>query len=182
MNNHQLESILHPILGDAFGGVWPSDVLPERPKHRPMFYVFNNHPQNREGEHWIGIVVEAEEGKVSFFDSYGYPPNFSYYPKEFMQFLSQNGHDIRYNTKQVQDSLSSTCGAHVIFFLCHRFKGLSFQETMRLFSDNLQKNDELVTKFVKKYRKCISRPNVGKTATQNACSLKLFNDCHNCLK
>lgn len=180
MNNHQIEHILRPLLGDAFGGVYPSDMIPQI-NRRPTFLVVNTHDRNREGEHWIAIIIEAEDNNVSFFDSFGNPPNFVHYPRSFVKILSQYGTEIRYNRNQVQDELSSTCGAHVIFFLSQRFKGLSFPEVMRLYSDNLKKNDVLVTSFVKKYKKCINRLRADRLNTQNACSLKLFNDCYNCM-
>lgn len=178
MNSQQIESILSPILGDSFGGVWPSDLLPSKVDKRPCYLVVNNHDQTREGEHWLGIIIEGEQEKSSFFDSYGHGPDYMYYPESFMTFLSRNSREICHNKLQVQDDNSSTCGAHVIFFLCQRFKGLSFQEVMRLYSDNLKKNDILVSKFVKKYAKCISRVKRGKMCSQKSCTLKLFNDCH----
>ena len=139
MNNLQLESILRPLLGESFGGVWPSDLLPIRVDKRPCYLVVNTHDQTREGEHWVGMIIEAEQGKSSFFDSYGHAPDFAFYPKSFTTFLTRNSDEIRYNKLQVQDDYSSACGAHVIFFLCQRFKGLSFQEVMRLYSADLKK-------------------------------------------
>ena len=143
MNNHQLKSILRPILGEAFGGVWPCDLLPYKIAKRPCYIVVNTHDQNREGEHWVGMIIEAEQGRASFFDSYGHPPDCQLYPPEFIRFLTKNSREIRYNTQQVQDDFSATCGAHVIYHLCQRFKGLSFQEAMRLYSDNLKKKTML---------------------------------------
>ena len=81
MNNHQIESILQPLLGVNFGGVWPSDLIPKITR-RPTFLVINTHDQKREGEHWVAIIIEAEEDAVSFFDSFGNPPNFAHYPNQ----------------------------------------------------------------------------------------------------
>ena len=183
MNSLQIKSILRPILGESFGGVFASDLLPSKIDKRPCYLVVNTHDHNREGEHWVGMIVEDEgDGRSNFFDSYGHEPDFLFYPEFFINFLSANSSEIRYNKLQVQDDDSSACGAHVIFFLCQRFKGLSFQEVMRLYSDNLKKNDDYVTKFVKKCAKCVSGVKTAKTSNQKACTLKLFKECYECSK
>ena len=182
MDSDQIAAILTPLLGDVFGGVWPCDRLPSDIDKRPLYLVVNTDPHDKPGQHWIGIILEAEKGVASFFDSYGYPPDAVFYPKSFKAFIARNAYEIRYNRHQVQDDFSSFCGGHVIFYLCHRFKGLSYQETMRLYSDDLRKNDILVTRFVKKFRKCISRLRSAGDYKQNTCSLKLFNECHDCVK
>lgn len=182
MNNFQIDFILHSVMGSTFGGVWPCDLLPSKIDKRPLYLVVNTDPKDKQGQHWVGIILEAEDGTASFFDSYGHGPNADFYPKHFNRFLSRNALEIRYNRRQVQDHFSSTCGAHVIFFLCQRFKGLSFQEAMRLYSDNLRKNDNMVTRYVKRFRNSIRCLRSDNTYTQNSSSLKLFNECHDCVK
>lgn len=157
--------------------MWPSDLLPTKIDKRPCYLVVNTHDQNREGEHWVGIIIEREAGKSSFFDSYGHGPDYIFYPESFITFLSRNSCETCYNKLQVQDFHSTTCVPHVVFFLCQRFKGLSFQEVMKMYSDNLKHNDAMVIKFIKKYASCISHAG-SKMCNQKACSLKLFNDCH----
>lgn len=178
MNTLQLESILRPILGPSFAGVFPCDLLPYKIDKRPCYLVANTHDQTREGEHWVGMIIESEPEKSSFFDSYGHDPDFVYYPRSFVDFLARNSIEVTFSKRQVQDFFSTSCGPHVIFYLCQRFKGLSFQEVMRLYSDNLKSNDALVNKFVKKCAKCISYVKSGNMCNQKSCSLKLFHDCH----
>ena len=132
MYSHRIEAVLAPLLGSVFGGCWPSDMLPtEKITTRPIYYVVNTHDQSREGEHWIAIMIERETDRASFFDSFGLGPDYPHYPKSFMKFLSLNASEILYNRNQVQDVSSSSCGAHAIFVLCQRHKGISFNETIK---------------------------------------------------
>ena len=183
MNNHQIDSILRHILGESFGGVFASDLLPSKIDKRPCFLVVNTHDHTREGEHWVGIILEdGEDRRSNFFDSYGHEPDFLFYPDFFINFLTANSSEIRYNKLPVQDNDSAACGAHVIFFLCQRFKGFSFQEVMRMYSDNFKKNDAYVTKFVKTCAKCVLDVKTAKSSSQKACTLKLFKNCYECSK
>lgn len=112
-------------MGNSFGGVFASDLLPTKIDNRPCYLVLNTQDHTREGEHWVVMIIEdGEEGRSNFFDSYGHEPDFLFYPGFFINFLSANSGEIRYNKLQVQDDDSAACGAQVIFFLCQRFKGL----------------------------------------------------------
>ena len=58
MNNHQLESLLRHLLGDAFCGVWASDQLPllEQTFRLPAYMIVNTHPGHEPGEHWLASL------------------------------------------------------------------------------------------------------------------------------
>lgn len=179
MNTVQLETILKHILGQDFCGVYAADQLPGQIVHRPCYIVANTDDSHQAGEHWVGIVC-LEDEKCIFFDSYGYGPDFNYYPASFMRFLTSVSNEIQYNTRQVQHPLASTCGPHVIYFFAQKKMGLSLPEIMRKYSNDLKKNDSLVSKYAKKYVSRVStRRHTYRTACrQKACTLKLFNDCH----
>jgi hypothetical protein len=114
-----------------------------------------------------------------FFDSYGFPPGFSNFPKSIKEFLTKNGSKIYYNIKQVQDTLSTTCGQHCVFYLCQRARGVSFEDVMSLYKDDLRSNGKVVACFVRKYQKC-SNVYPLRTCNQGVCSRQMFQECHKC--
>lgn len=79
---------MHHLLGDAFCGVWASDQLPSlmHAFRLPAYMIVNIHPSHEPGEHWLAITLD-EDGSAIFFDLFGLPPDFVYYPKAILQFL-----------------------------------------------------------------------------------------------
>ena len=93
-DNHQLENILHRVLGDTFCGVWASDQLAllTRECQTPSYFIVNTHPSHLPGEHWLALTLE-EAVSASFFDYFGFPPDF------FQgDFLGVSGKPFRENT------------------------------------------------------------------------------------
>ena len=121
MDNRQLEHLLHRLLGDVFCGVWASDQLPLlRSEFRaPGYFIVNTHPSHLPGEHWLSLTLE-QDGSTTFFDSYGFPPNFPHYPSTILEFLESRAEKILYHDRQLQHPLSVVCGQHCVFYLCHR--------------------------------------------------------------
>lgn len=182
MNTQELEGLMSRLIGKQFCGVLACDELPmEKWKVRPAMFIVNTHPKNMPGEHWLAVTLEEEGGrKIStFFDSYGFPPGFSHFPKSIKEFLTKNGSKIYYNIKQVQDTLSTTCGQHCVFYLCQRARGVSFEDVMSLYKDDLRSNDKVVACFVRKYQKC-SNVYPLRTCNQGVCSRQMFQECHKC--
>ena len=118
MDNHQLENILHRVLGDTFCGMWASDQLAllTREFQTPSYFIVNTHPSHLPGEHWLALTLE-EDGSASFFDSFGFPPDFSHYPSSILEFLENCAEKILYHKRQLQHPLSMVCGQHCVFFI-----------------------------------------------------------------
>lgn len=174
MNNQQLEKLLTSVTGDVFCGVWASDHLPLLTQHFPLpaYFIVNTHPGHRPGEHWLALTLE-KDGTATFFDSYGFPPDFHYYPSSILQFLKKRADKILYHDRQIQHPLSVACGHHCVFYLSHRFRGLSFDQVLSLYSEDAIKNDRKATALVKKFR-CISGRGGARFCHHASCSMESF--------
>lgn len=151
MDTLQLTSVLskNPYTKKTFRGVFPSDWLPKQRLHRrPVGLVVNTHPHNLPGEHWLAIYLTAD-GRGEFFDSYGHDPSSPLFLKSIVKFLRKNANETIFQTRQLQASDSVVCGHHCIFFLQLRNMGLSFEQILELYSDDLAQNDLMVEQFVK---------------------------------
>ena len=184
MKSHQLESLLHDLLGDMFCGVWASDQLHylTRSFQPPAYFIVNTHPAHLPGEHWLALTLEKED-TATFFDSFGFSPDHAFYPPEILAFLRHRSKRILFPTKQLQHPLSFACGHHCVFYLYQRAKGLSLEQIFNLYSDGEEgtENDDLVMEFVRSYQHCIRNHSCG-SSQDGACSLQMFRDCCDVLK
>lgn len=173
MDNHQLEHLLHRLLGNVFCGVWASDQLPllTFDFQAPAYFIVNTHPSHLPGEHWLSLTLE-EDGSATFFDSYGFPPDFPHYPSTILEFLENRSEKIFYHDRQLQHPLSIVCGQHCVFYLCHRACGLSYKEILSLYHDDVFKNDRRVSHFVNHYQRCVTQHQHGQN--HRSCSLEMF--------
>lgn len=169
-----------------FGGVVACDELPQRilKNNQPIAFIINTDPKTLPGQHWLAVFI-TEKRSGEFFDSYGNPPDYKYFPKSIYRFLQRNCVKISYNTRQVQDLFSTTCGQHCLFFLLQRCKGNSFTDIIHsMYSDDLRKNDVLVSRFVKKlphHHHPRNVKHVFKCTVQCVCSGEMFfKKCHSC--
>lgn len=172
MDNLQLEHILHRALGDVFCGVWASDQLAflRRDFKPPAYFIVNTHPSHLRGEHWLALTLE-KDGSSTFFDSYGFPPDFAHYPSVISEFLEGRSDKILYHDRQLQHPMSVVCGQHCIFYLCHKAQGLSVGKILSLYYNDVFKNDDMVSDFLK--GRCPARSRRGHHV---ACSLQKFKD------
>lgn len=147
---------MHNLLGDVFCGVWSSDHLSllNSTFKPPAYFIVNTHPSHMPGEHWLALTLE-KDGKATFFDSYGLPPDFDHFPKTILQFLKERSQGIKYHNMQLQHHLSAVCGHHCVYYLSHRACGLSFEQMLSLYDQDVIKNDLMVYDYVKKYQHCI---------------------------
>ena len=178
MNNHELESLMHHLLGDLFYGVWASDHLPllKRTYRGPAYFIVNTHPSHMPGEHWLALTLE-ENNQATFFDSYGFPPDFDFYPSSIVSFLKDRSSKILYHNRQLQNTLSLVCGHHCVYYLCHKACGLSVHEILATYGDDVYNNDVMVFDFVKKYQRCIKK-RASCSFNHGTCSLQMFKDCY----
>ena len=159
----------------GFGGVWPSDQLSHLSFTPPAYLIVNTHPSSKPGEHWLALSIERDS--ATFFDSFGFPPDFQHYPPSIVNFLERHSNKILYHQRQLQDVLSTTCGQHCVFYLCHRACGLSFENVLSLYHD-VTSNDVMVSNFVRKNH----RMNIRKANCfyHTVCSFEMFKGCHQC--
>lgn len=181
MNNHQLESIMRLLVGDSFFGVYAEDellALLKRSFKRPTYMIINTDPRNKPGTHWLAISLD-EDGDASFYDSFGFPPDYLFYPKSIVTFLKKHAKRVSFHQRQLQATLSTVCGQHCIFFLANKSHGKSYEDVLALYSSDQIKNDSMVSYFVKRFIRCVLICNAS-NFNQTSCSLKAFNDCHLC--
>lgn len=146
MDTVELTRILSsdPYAKKLFLGVRASNHLPSELSRAPACLVANTDPSWRSGSHWLAIYCD-ENGMLEFFDSYGQDP------KKYdliYDFLSRNAVSWKMNRRQLQGSLSSTCGQFCLYFLLWRCRGVGFEKILRSFDSSVDTNDVLVTTFV----------------------------------
>lgn len=176
MNNHELERVLRRMLGSVFCGVWASDQLSclTRSFPLPAYFIVNTHKGDQPGEHWLALTLE-EDGSGTFFDSYGFPPDFHYYPRSILRFLEQRVDKIVYHNRQFQHPLSTACGQHCVFYLYHRACGMSFSQTLSLYGKNVMKNDVKASALTKQFQGCTRyRVRSTRVCDHGCCSLGAF--------
>ena len=101
------------VLLPTFGGVFPSDQLPQH-QTQPVTYIFNSDPSHQPGEHWM--AYSQEDGCCDFYDSYGMPPD--RYPA-IHSWLTQAPFKVNHMTRRIQGP-SAVCGAYCFYFLKER--------------------------------------------------------------
>lgn len=144
MDSLQIKNIMKYHIGQSFIGVFPRNRLPEI-RTWPSSLICNTDPDTSIGQHWIAIYLD-EDGKGEYFDSYGLPP----LHHDFINFLNDVTTEWTWNAKQLQDRRSLVCGQHCIFYLVHRYLGLTMSEIQYLFSNNYYENDAVVKHYVDK--------------------------------
>lgn len=138
MNTTEIEDILTRL--PIHTGVFAAD---ERPacKALPAAYVFNLDSSTSSGTHWVAVFL-SRRGCAEYLDSFGRPPT-----KQLKDYLSK--YVMVYNDKVIQDPFSTSCGAHCISFLFHRYYGIKLKDYVKRFSSSdLSKNDKMVEKFL----------------------------------
>ena len=145
MNTLEIEDLLcrDPLVRPLFGGVFPSDRLPDRIPHGKRLYIANTDPAKGEGQHWIAFFFQSN-GECIYFDSYGLPPQIP----SFVKFINKNAVQWRFNSQRLQDVKSVVCGHYCIFFAYHMARGMSLAQITGNFTKRLSFNDRLVKAFV----------------------------------
>ena len=76
MDTNEIKSILetNEATSDVLLNVYVADQLPKKRIERDRWLlVANCCPSNYRGEHWVAVY--SENGKLEFFDSFGFPPD-----------------------------------------------------------------------------------------------------------
>ena len=110
--------------------------------------VFNTHPHNKSGEHWISMYIDCIGKNIDypciyFFDSVGSPP-----PKEIKEFIDDTRNNSNINFSYIENDKkhqhgNTECGVYSLHFLTYMINDGDFMEYI-----TNKRND----KFMEKYR------------------------------
>ena len=113
--------------------------------------IFNTHPHDKPGEHWISLFVNINTGKIFFFDSAGQP-----IPKQINKFvdnIKEQGlklnppiyfqFDQNYPTEHQYKN--TECGVYSLFFIVHMLEDK--------ITGNYLKTHVLKDEYMQKFRK-----------------------------
>ena len=162
MNTLQLSAIMTKVSKNShFLGVLACDQLPLDPLQiLPVAVIINTHSSDMAGEHWLAVYI-TPTGTGRFFDSFGNKPNCKLFPKSIYSFLRTNCSNLQFSNRQVQDQTAITYGEHCVFFLYYMLSGLNYNDVMVKYSDDLSRNDNMVSAFVKKLQPCKCSSNMS---------------------
>ena len=123
-------------------GVFAADRLPTNIKRYPFWFISNNQPANKNGEHWL-LFYGASPSTLEYFDSLGRA-----IPAIFTRFVC-NFQNILRNEFAVQSQFTAHCGAHCLYVAWHRCRGRTMCDILRTYSrTDRQLNDSRVKEFV----------------------------------
>ena len=143
MNELEIHAALSrdAYVSGLFRGVYAYDELPPRENVRlPAILVVNTGSRGSRGIHWVVYYISHD--KQQFFDSLGNKPG--KYHREMEEFIRRYSSQYEYNCMRLQHPGSDLCGDYCLIFARLRAEGISFQDMIGLFSDNLQHNDSMV--------------------------------------
>ncbi|GFY51828.1 uncharacterized protein TNIN_203051 [Trichonephila inaurata madagascariensis] len=101
----------------TFGGVFASDMLPEKRGHYRSFIV-NTDSSMSTGQHWQAMYFDNNQTCISFC-SYG-----TYPIGKIKKFIDQNSARLEWNFKVLQHPRTMSCGLFCLYFLWHVHRGL----------------------------------------------------------
>ena len=132
------------ILKRNLAGILPRNyTIRKKDIQIDSYYIVNNSTSKFGGDHWLMIYYGKD--KVTFFDPYGYNPDFYNY-SDIVEF---NGWPIERNVRAVQSFGTGTCAKHCVFVIYHLCLGHKFTTIVnKFYSENTVKNDKLVRKFI----------------------------------
>ena len=110
---------------NAFGGIYPIDMLPPLIPFRPIFIIINTDTKNLPGEHWKAILIK-EDKTADVFDSLSLTMNVhtENWLKKFTKRWSLN-------RRAYQHPLSASCGSFVLYFIFNRLYYPNFQSFLK---------------------------------------------------
>lgn len=129
-----------------FNGIFSADNLPTKLKNN-HFIIVNTDVHSGPGKHWYAVV--RRDDTIECFDSIGVT-------EEQKQFLSSHFNfkgisHLTFNTSQLQPLSSTLCGQYALYFLFERYHNFDwdFDDLLNeMFSENLDKNAQVVSKFM----------------------------------
>ena len=129
---------------EKFEDVYAADTLGLRkPCNKTKFLIVNLDPSHKSGSHWVAMMIRRNK-PCEYFDSYGKPP-----PYPVFETVLKNNYF--HNTKQLQHSLTTTCGQWTMLYIWDRCRGTTFPKFLSKFSKrDYLLNDHIVNEAVKK--------------------------------
>ena len=125
----------------AFLGVFPINHLPRIVTRFPVLFIINTNTSNLPGQHWKAVYVsKSQNGEV--FDSLAMPVGL-----KLQQWMNRYSKKWITSKLTLQNPLSPTCGAYVIYFVMTRLHHPSLTSCIEHFSSNVVENDKVVEKF-----------------------------------
>ena len=125
-----------------FMGYYSPDLLPSFPNSFPRTSIINTMPSNKEGEHWVALVLKKKRCYY-YFDSFGLP----IMNGNILKFL-QGYRKVTYSDVCIQSVNSEKCGKFCIAFVKSVRCKQSFSNFLSSFDYvNLANNDILIEKI-----------------------------------
>jgi hypothetical protein len=126
-------------------GCIAKDILAKQ-KAQAKFAVINNNNSDQSGSHWTAIYACTNQPHVICFDSMGGPP-----AEEILKFArkckKKYNKEITYQSIQLQQLGSDSCGWYCIYVLAHLARGYSLDSILSEFSPSPTLNETLLAKF-----------------------------------
>ena len=162
MNTNELRCMLtkDPVTRAYLRNVYALDQFEEFVRENSLIeglYVINDQPIHKLGRHWLLVLVESENKKIVFFDSFGRPPDYYNLLRLLIQSKTNTKRrkavsGIELNSIQLQSLYSNVCGGYVVFFATQLCRGEMLKDIVKRFDKtNFQKNDEMIIHFIRKY-------------------------------
>ena len=146
MNTIQIDRKLDKVEG--FLGAFPYNQMP-KPKKKQFSLIINTSSSDEPGTHWLALVYK--DNVYYFVDSYGRDITNITFSNKFRfaikRFIGKK--QYRYNKKLIQQLTSNTCGDYAIYFIHTLNNNISLQDSLKLFSSNLEYNDVCIKYLVK---------------------------------
>ena len=145
LTNHELQTKLQRnatmSVWNAFGGIYPIDMLPPRIPRRPIFIIINTDTKNLPGKHWKAVYIK-EDNAAEVFDSLALPLNV-----HTENWLNKFTTRWSLNCRACQHPLSASCGSFVLYFILNRLNYHNFDVFLKTFSPNVTVNEQMICKF-----------------------------------
>lgn len=126
----------------AFLGVFPINRLPQRLPNLPVLFILNTNTDNLPGQHWKAVYV-SQKGEGEVFDSLA--STVSLVLQHWMNTFTKKW---TVSTLTLQNPLSPSCGAYVLYYVLTRLKHVSFDSFNAMFSNNVLDNDKRMEYFM----------------------------------
>jgi hypothetical protein len=124
----QLRDIINTTdkLQPLFLGIFSHDQIPSVAGKPNQFAIWNLANANQAGSHWVTGIIGTPS---LYFDPFGVPPD-----ARSLQFLTQNGQKVLFNSIDLQEFHSSECGWYCLAFLISILvNGMTFDRTLSQF-------------------------------------------------
>jgi len=148
MNEQELRNELNRLKHKVLG-VFSSDNIPKTVS-KGQALIVNTAPKGTEGQHWLSLYRDPDDGILEIFDSFGLP--LGAYPL-VKKWVGIKEKCIRRNVGQVQSDNSDSCGVFCLLFIILRVEEkISMNSFVDMFdSDDLELNDCVALYWLVKY-------------------------------